>query len=101
MDGMMPCVIAGEGGSMPDPGEACLAVSAADLSGTETALAGSGFGSSTAFDFGCGGVRNGWEKNASKSNLSLASRFNKLWSRCANSGDVPLGILGASFAFFS
>jgi len=70
-------------------------------SGTETAFAGSGLCSSAGFDFGCGGTRNGWEKNASKSILSLASRFNKLWSRCENSGDVPLGILGANFAFFS
>jgi len=49
---MMPCVIAGEGGSIPDPGEAWVAVSDVARSGTETAFAGSGLGSSAGFDFG-------------------------------------------------
>ena len=46
-------------------------------------------------------ARKGWLKNASKSILSLASRLRRCTSRWVNCAEVPAGIRGASFAFFS
>ena len=90
-----PWVVAGEGGSMPG-GSPPLC----PAPGTATPWAGSD-GAGCCCCFGWGRSKNGWLKNASKSILSLASRLRRLTRRWVNWGEVPGGILGASFAFFS
>ena len=92
-----PRLAAGEGGSWQ--GEpAAPAPGTAARSGTDTASAReTGAGS----DFGWGGFKKGWLKNASKWIRSLASRLRRFCMRWVNSGLVPTGIRGASRAFFS
>lgn len=66
--------------------------------GTLTGLVGVGGGGGAT---GTAGLINGWLKKVSKSILSLASLLSRPKRRLANSGEVPFGILGERFAFFS